>query len=134
MNRWLVLASAGWFAVNGVTAPVAKQTTLQGEELARQICFLISADDRREFQALINRSNLRLNNLFNSVRCNGYTLLQFAVTAEAVEVGSLLARSLPSRMIMEPDHNGRTIFQWAETTSYDSSQIIQALRQRLPSI
>lgn len=134
MNRWLALSSAVLLLTGGTSAVVSKQSYAQGEDLAREICFLVSADDRREFQAALSRYNLRINNLYSSVRCNGYNLLQFAVTAEATEVGSLLARSLPSRMILERDHHGRTIFEWAETTGYDTSSVIQALRQRVPSI
>lgn len=101
-----------------------------GENIAKDICYSISADNRREFQNIIDRNNLRIRGMYPAIRCNGYTLLQFAIIAEAADTGLLIARNLPIRLILEHDEQNHSILEWAETTGYGNSPIIRAIRER----
>lgn len=106
--------------------------SFSGENIAKDICYSISADNRREFQNILDRNSLRIRNMYTAIKCNGLSLLQFAVIAEATDTGMLLTRSLPARMLLEENENGDSILEWAETTGYDNSPIIRAVRERLP--
>lgn len=151
MTRWLVFiaayfasipshaeGNAAHFNLNsfGFTlAPVSRPIqSFGGEELAKEICYSISADNRREFQNILDRNGLRIRNMYSAIKCNGYSILQFAVIAEATDTGMLLTRSLPARMILEENESGDSILDWAETTGYHNSPIIRAVRERLPQI
>ncbi|RUO20383.1 hypothetical protein CWE08_07895 [Aliidiomarina iranensis] len=151
MSRWLVFIAAYFASITGqaqsstqehnfhlpeTTAATALRysQSFASENIAKEICYSISADNRREFQNIIERNSLRIRNLYSAIKCNGYTLLQFAVIAEATDTGILLTRNLPSRVIFEKYENGDSILEWAETTGYDNSPIIRAVRERLSQI
>ncbi|RUO36196.1 hypothetical protein CWE13_10030 [Aliidiomarina shirensis] len=149
MTRWLLFIAAYFVSIPshaqgsvghfypdfyGTTPEQAARPAqgFTGENVAKDICYSISADNRREFQNILERNSLRIRNMYTAVKCNGYTLLQFAVIAEATDTGLLLTRSLPARMIFEKYENGDSILDWAETTGYHNSPIIHAVRERLP--
>lgn len=114
----------------GYFQPATLQQSSAGQVVAKELCYSISADNRREFQNIIDRNSLRLRTMYNGVRCNGLSMLQFAVIAEATDTGMLMIRSLPTRMLLELEGNSGTIVEWAETTGYDNSPIIRAIRER----
>ncbi|HLV48966.1 MAG TPA: DUF3718 domain-containing protein [Aliidiomarina sp.] len=100
-------------------------------EIAEGLCAAIVADDRQRMRTILSNNNMRLRNVFNGVRCNGYSMLQFAITAEAIDVGEMLIRQLPIRIIEEDEVNGQNILQWAESAGYGSSPVLQVVRDRL---
>lgn len=147
MNRWFVVIVAYIISLPCFANPVfagQHEPTRQsaqlsqillfqgfvGENIGKDICYSISADNRREFQNIIDRHNLRIRGMYTAIRCNGLTLLQFAIIAEAADTGLLLTRNLPIRLILEHDDSGHTILEWAETTGYGNSAIIRAIRER----
>ncbi|RUO30158.1 DUF3718 domain-containing protein [Aliidiomarina sanyensis] len=134
MARSLVKGWIGLTAIVFASLTPSSQSLAQGEDIARAICYEISSDNLRELSAIINRHNLRLRNLYSSVRCNGYSMLQFAITAEAEDVGRMLTRSLPARMIQNDDVDGVPLLRWADATGYNSSPIVEAVRRRLGEI
>ncbi|WP_185960781.1 DUF3718 domain-containing protein [Aliidiomarina halalkaliphila] len=131
MVRLLTQGITGVIAVMLVSFFPLGKATAQGEGIAEAICFEISSDNLRELSTIINRHNLRLRNLYTSVRCNGYSMLQFAITAEAEDVGRMLTRSLPPRMIKNDEVDGVPLLRWAESTGYGSSPIVLAVRERI---
>lgn len=103
----------------------------QAETIARAICYEISSDNVRQLTTIMNDYNLRLRSLHGAIRCNGYSMLQFAITAEAHETGRMLSRALPVHTL-ENDHvDGVPLLQWADSSGYESSPIIQLIRQRI---
>ncbi|EGN75277.1 Protein of unknown function (DUF3718) [Idiomarina sp. A28L] len=151
MTRWLIFIAAYFASIPShadssadtlnldsfgfTSAPASRPVqSFGGESVAKEICYSISADNRREFQNILDRNGLRIRNMYTAIKCNGYSLLQFAVIAEATDTGMLLTRSLPARMILEENENGDSILEWAETTGYHNSPIIRAVRERLPQI
>ncbi|WP_194757062.1 DUF3718 domain-containing protein [Aliidiomarina indica] len=131
MVRLLTQGTASLIAIVLVSLFPMGKVAAQGEGIAEAICYEISSDNLRELSLIINRHNLRLRNLYSSVRCNGYSMLQFAITAEAEEVGRMLTRSLPPRMIKNDDVDGTPLLRWAETTGYGTSPVVQAVRERV---
>lgn len=103
------------------------------DDIAAGLCSAIVADDRQRLRTILSNHNTRLRNVFNGVRCNGYSMLQFAITAEAVDVGEMLIRQLPLRVIETDFINGVNIIQWAESAGYGSSVVLEGVRERLSS-
>lgn len=147
MTRWLVFIAASLVSIpsysqvsvghlhlhaddSSLTPFQRAAQSFSGESIAKEICYSISADNRREFENILNRNSLRIRGIFSAVKCNSYSLLQFAVIAEATDTGMLLTRSLPARVILAEDENGDSIIEWAETTGYHNSPIILAIRER----
>lgn len=106
-------------------------TPAAANEIAEGICTAISADDRQRLRTILSNHNMRVRNIYNGVRCNGYSMLQFAITAEAAQVGDLITRQLPASMIEEDTVNGEPVLAWAESSGYGSSEVVASVRSRL---
>ncbi|RUO27919.1 hypothetical protein CWE12_13375 [Aliidiomarina sedimenti] len=105
--------------------------TASANQVAEGICTAISADDRQRLRTILSNHNMRLRNIYSGVRCNGYSMLQFAITAEAAQVGEMITRQLPASAIEEDTVNGETMLNWAESSGYGSSAVVDAVRSRL---
>ncbi|WP_165924715.1 DUF3718 domain-containing protein [Lysobacter sp. N42] len=99
--------------------------------IAESLCTAVSADDRQRFRTILDNHNVRLRNVYSGVRCNGYSMIQFAITAEAASVGELLIRQLPSRSIEEDTVNGVPVLEWAAQSGYSNSPVVSVVRERL---
>lgn len=110
----------------GISAPVQAS-----EDVAEGLCSSISADDRQRFRTILHNYNLRIRNIYDGVRCNGYSMLQFAITAEAIQVGEMLSRQLPVRTIADDKVDGQPLIEWAEQAGYATSDVLQVVRERM---
>lgn len=106
-------------------------TFASANEIAEGICTAISADDRQRLRTILSNHNMRVRNIYTGVRCNGYSMLQFAITAEAAQVGEMLTRQLPPSMIENDTVNGVSMLDWAESSGYGSSEVLASVRSRL---
>lgn len=116
--------------VGGLVA-VTVPTPTTANEIAEGICTAISADDRQRLRTILSNHNMRVRNIYSGVRCNGYSMLQFAITAEASQVGELITRQLPASMIESDTVNGVSVLEWAESSGYGSSDVLASVRSRL---
>lgn len=117
--------------VAGGLVAVTVPTPTTANEIAEGICTAISADDRQRLRTILSNHNMRVRNIYNGVRCNGYSMLQFAITAEASQVGELITRQLPASMIESDTVNGVSVLEWAESSGYGSSDVLASVRSRL---
>lgn len=101
------------------------------DNVAEGLCSSIVADDRQRLRTILSNHNIRLRNVFTGVRCNGYSMLQFAITAEAIDVGEMLIRLLPVSTIENDKVNGEGVIQWAEKAGYGTSPVLAVVRKRL---
>ncbi|RAJ94960.1 DUF3718 domain-containing protein [Aliidiomarina maris] len=125
MKKLAIATMATTLAVANIYTPVA------ANEIAEGICTAISADDRQRLRTILSNHNMRVRNVFTGIRCNGYSMLQFAITAEAAQVGDMITRQLPASMIAQDTVNGVPVLEWAESSGYASSDVVAAVRTRL---
>lgn len=118
-------------AVSSVILSATSFTAVATDSIAEGLCTAISADDRQRLRTILNNHNMRVRNIYNSIRCNNYSMLQFAITAEAEQVGEMLTRQLPASAIEDDRVNGEHILSWAESTGYASSAVVAAVRTRI---
>lgn len=125
MKKLAIAALAG-----GLLATTAS-TSVHANEIAEGLCTAISADDRQRLRTILSNHNMRVRNVYSGVRCNGYSMLQFAITAEASQVGDMITRQLPASMIEEDTVNGVSMLEWAESSGFGSSEVVASVRSRL---
>src|SRR5690554_8227465 len=101
------------------------------DNVAEKLCSSIVADDRQRMRTILSNHNIRLRNVFSGVRCNDYSMLQFAITAEAIDVGEMLIRLRPVSTIENDKVNGEGVIQWAEKAGYGTSLVLALVRKRL---
>ncbi|MGX5914957.1 DUF3718 domain-containing protein [Aliidiomarina sp. Khilg15.8] len=126
MNKLLIAAAACGIAFASTSLSVKAN-----DAIAEGLCTAISADDHQRLRTILGNHNLRLRNIYNSVRCNGYSMLQFAITAEAANVGEMITRQLPASTIENDTVNGQPMLEWAETSGYASSPVVESVRARI---
>lgn len=125
MKKLAIAALAGGLLATTASTPVF------ANEIAEGICTAISADDRQRLRTILSNHNMRVRNVYSGVRCNGYSMLQFAITAEAAQVGDMITRQLPASMIAEDTVNGVAMLEWAESSGFGSSEVVASVRSRL---
>ncbi|RUO24294.1 hypothetical protein CWE09_10475 [Aliidiomarina minuta] len=118
-------------AASSVLLSATSLTAVANDSIAEGLCTAISADDRQRLRTILSNHNMRVRNIYTSIRCNNYSMLQFAITAEAEQVGEMLTRQLPASVIDDDTVNGEHILSWAESTGYGSSAVVAAVRNRI---
>ena len=82
------------------------------EEALANICTIVSADDkgelRKKMRAVQSDYRLKLHDYYSGISCNGQSLIRTALQNNAVEVGTLLVKKMPSRELGEPEQDGKT--------------------------
>ncbi|CUS48255.1 MAG: protein of unknown function DUF3718 [Idiomarinaceae bacterium HL-53] len=128
MKNLFVVVTAAFIGMMSV------QSTVQASNaIAESVCSAISADDRQRLRTILDNHNVRVRNIYDGVRCNGFSMIQFAITAEAAAVGEFLVRQLPARAIEEDTVNGVSVLDWAEQSGYGDSAVLTIVRDRIAS-
>eukprot|EP00534_Pseudo-nitzschia_fraudulenta_P006179 CAMPEP_0201188848 /NCGR_PEP_ID=MMETSP0851-20130426/136477_1 /ASSEMBLY_ACC=CAM_ASM_000631 /TAXON_ID=183588 /ORGANISM="Pseudo-nitzschia fraudulenta, Strain WWA7" /LENGTH=113 /DNA_ID=CAMNT_0047474563 /DNA_START=10 /DNA_END=348 /DNA_ORIENTATION=+ len=93
----------------------AAQANDVNEALAN-ICTIVQADDKGELRKKMRRVQsdfkLKLRDYYSGVSCGGQSLIRTALTNNAVEVGTLLVKKMPSKDLSEPESDGKTLQAW----------------------
>ena len=105
------------------------------EEALANICTIVSADDkgelRKKMRAVQSDYRLKLHDYYSGISCNGQSLIRTALTNDAVEVGTLLVKKMPSRELSEPEKDGKTLQAWINENGLQDHAIAQELLGRL---
>ena len=128
MKKLFVVVGVALFGMMSVQSPVQASNAI-----AESVCSAISADDRQRLRTILDNHNVRVRNIYDGVRCNGFSMIQFAITAEAAAVGEFLVRQLPARAIEEDTVNGVSVLDWAEQSGYGDSAVLTIVRDRIAS-
>lgn len=67
--------------------------------LAQNICEYIAVDDKGRLRKLLKSKRLKIRAVFKDVSCDNSNILVFAAKSNAIEVGELLIKKLPKRVI-----------------------------------
>lgn len=99
------------------------------------ICNIVQADDKGELRKKMRRVQsdyrLKLHDYYTGISCNGNSLIRSAIENNAVEVGTLLVKKMPSRDLQEPESDGKTLQAWIAEQGHQSSPIAAELKDRI---
>ena len=105
------------------------------EEALANICTIVSADDkgelRKKMRAVQSDYRLKLRDYYTGISCNGQSLIRTALQNNAVEVGTLLVKKMPSRDLGEPEKDGKTLQAWINENGLQDHAIAKELMDRL---
>ena len=76
-------------------------TESEAYNLSQSICEFIAADDKKRLRKLQKTNKFKFRKIFKSVRCNNDNILIFAARRNANDVGELLIKKLPKKIIAE---------------------------------
>ncbi|NVK57399.1 MAG: DUF3718 domain-containing protein [Alteromonadaceae bacterium] len=105
------------------------------EEALANICTIVSADDkgelRKKMRAVQSDYRLKLRDYYTGISCNGQSLIRTAIENNAVEVGTLLVKKMPSRDLGEPEKDGKTLQAWINENGLQDHVVAKELMSRL---
>lgn len=108
----------------GVNLAVVKPA--QAQDLALNMCTYVQGDDRMRMRQRMREDRLRLRSVYDGIRCNGLTLLQFAMANGSDDIGGFMVSQLPASQI-----EGNGDLAWAEANGHGDSTVAQAIRDRV---
>lgn len=105
------------------------------EEALANICNIVSADDkgelRKKMRSVQSDYRLKLHDYYSGISCNGQSLIRTAIENNAVEVGTLLVKKMPSKELQAPEKDGKTLQAWINENGHQSNAIASVLESRL---
>ena len=105
------------------------------EEALANICTIVSADDkgelRKKMRDVQSDYRLKLHDYYGGVSCNGKSLIRTAIESNAVDVGTLLVKKMPSRELQNPEADGKTLQAWIAENGFQSSPIASEISDRI---
>lgn len=96
------------------------------DQLVISICNFVANDDKKRFRIKMRRTKIKLRNIYDGITCDGMSLLQFALTKNAAEIGVYITKLLPSGKLS----NGQDL-EWAMQNGFADSPITDAIKKRI---
>lgn len=109
-------------AVFVMGAPVANAN----EQWATSLCEFTKADDKNRIRKLLSENKVNVRKIYDSVRCNGESLIKFAMRSDAYEVGSFYVKQMPAKALVEED-----LEAWAAANGLAASSLINDIKARI---
>jgi len=99
------------------------------------ICNIVVADDKSELRKKMKivRSDfqMKLQDYYDGVSCNGNSLIRTAVLNNAVEAGTLLVKKIPRKHLSAPAKDGKTLQAWIDENGMTDNPIAAELSERI---
>lgn len=105
--------------------PAHAQYRFASEEIALVFCAYVRDNDTTRLQNKMRELRIRMRDVYTSIRCNGASLVQFALKTNAQDIGSFIVRSVNMNSLNELGD-----YEWAQTNGYSDTVIGKALSER----
>lgn len=129
MKKVLVTAASAVAILGGATvANVSVTGTAAANPLAQNLCTYVEGNDRLRMRQRLREDRVQLRRVYESIACNGMTLLQFAMSTGSDDIGEFIVSQLPGSSIESAGD-----LAWAESNGHGDSAIAQAMRERIGS-
>lgn len=99
---------------------------LADDQLAASMCGYIKDDNRNQLRKTLTDNKLNLRNIYDSIKCNGENMLQFAIRSDAYESGTFIIKQMPAKTLAEFDYDG-----WATSNGFGASSLVNEIRARI---
>lgn len=119
------VASTAVVAMVAVGANLAVVKPAQAQDLALNLCTYVQGDDRMRMRQRIREERIRLRQVYDGVRCNGMSLIQFALSNGSDDIGTFMVSQLPGSALASAGE-----LDWAESNGYGDTATAQAIRER----
>ncbi len=93
---------------------------------AEMLCTLVQQDDRNQLRRYLSDNRLNLRNVYDGIRCNNETLLQFAISNESFDTGSIIIRQVRAATLEQAGY-----VDWANNNGLGHSQLVNEIKTRI---
>lgn len=127
MKKLIVTVLSAAAMLTGVTvANLSVTGTAQADALAQNLCTYVEGNDRLRMRQKLREDRVQLRRVYESIVCNGMTLIQFAMHTGADDIGEFMVSQLPGSTI---EATGE--LEWAESNGHGNGGVAQAIRERI---
>ncbi|MBV7315805.1 DUF3718 domain-containing protein [Shewanella sp. NIFS-20-20] len=124
--RVLPVTLTATLLVASLALPVKADTML-----ASNICQYVQMDDSSRLREKLKESRIKLRNIYESIVCDGESLLRFAMISGANDTGEFIAKRLSSSTLVQTESDGLDVISWADANGHGESPITAAIKARL---
>ena len=104
------------------------------EDLAN-ICTIVKADDKGELRKKMKKVQadykLKLPDYYSGISCKGMSLIRFAFSNDAEDVGKLMIKKMPKSILIAPEADGKTLRAWVSEAGLMEKPLAKALNKRI---
>ncbi|MBA3988838.1 DUF3718 domain-containing protein [Aliidiomarina maris] len=122
---WKAVASTVAVASIAMGVNLAASKPAQAQDLALNLCTYVQGDDRMRMRQRIREERIRLRQVYEGVRCNDLSLIQFALANGSMDIGTFMVSQLPASTLSRTGD-----LAWAEANGHGDSEVAQAIRER----
>lgn len=101
----------------------------------QNICTIVKNNDKGELRKKVKniKKNYKMNLgvYYGGVSCGGTSMIRYALTNSANEVGTFLVKKMKKKDLKSAEADGQTLQQWAESNGHGASPIIASLISRI---
>lgn len=115
--------------VSSSILPVTK--AVAEDSIAAGICTEVQADNKMRLRKELKDNRVKLRNVYNSIACNGESILRFAYHSNANDTGAFVAERLLTDQLQAAESDGKSIVDWATANGFGDSPITKAIKGRL---
>lgn len=126
--RLLPFTVAAMLAASSVLPPAQ---AAGGDQLVASICDYVKSNDKKRLRKKLKESRVKLRNVYSGISCDGQSLLRTAMTNQADNVGSFIAKRLSKKDLTAAEADGQTILAWAEGNGYGASAISTTIKGKV---
>lgn len=127
MKKMFVTAVSAAAMLTGATvANLSVTGVAQADALAQNLCTYVEGNDRLRMRQKLREDRVQLRRVYQSIVCNGMTLLQFSMHTGSDDIGEFMVSQLPGSTIQEAGD-----LEWAESNGHGDSAVAQAIRERI---
>ncbi|WP_198678716.1 DUF3718 domain-containing protein [Pseudidiomarina insulisalsae] len=101
------------------------QYRFETEEIALVFCAYARDNETQRLQYKLRELRIRMRDVYSSIRCNGASLIQFAMKSNSQDIGSFIARSVTLEGLRTMDD-----YRWARENGYLDTEIGETLKFR----
>jgi len=112
-----------------LNAPAARAG--DADQVVASLCDYVASNDKNRLRDKLKDAGIRLHTIYDGVRCNGMSLLRFAMDRKAEDAGEFIAKKLPGSLLSKAEDDGNTVLVWAETNGFGQSGVAMTIRERL---
>ena len=99
------------------------------------ICNIVKADDkgqlRKKMKKVQSDYNLKLQDYYTGVSCDGNSLIRTAMLSNSVEAGTLLVKKMPKKHLAAPEQDGKTLQAWVAEQGLTDNPVASVIAERI---
>lgn len=100
------------------------------DNVAQAMCNYVVADHKSRFRDQLRSKKIKLKRVYKQITCNGHSLLRFAMTKDADQVGKFIVKRLPASLLKGTEADGVSVYDWAKSNGKEGSVIANAIKAR----